>query len=95
MDYKSYIAKKLNVEGVSVEEVNSLIVTPPDNSLGDYALPCFKFAKILRKSPVMIAEELQKSYPTDDVIVKVIAVNGYLNFTVNRTSMAGNVLKEI
>ena len=47
MDYKNYIASKLNIDGVSTEEISSLIVTPPDTSLGDYALPCFKFAKIL------------------------------------------------
>ncbi len=95
MNYKSYIAEKLNIDGASVQEIEQLIVTPPDNTYGDYALPCFKFAKILRKSPVMIAEELQSSYPVDDVIVKVIAVNGYLNFTVNRQGRASQVLKEI
>ena len=95
MDYKSYIAKKLNIDGVSFDDVYSSIAIPPDNSMGDFALPCFKFAKALRKSPIMIAEDLQKNYEVDDVIVKVIAVNGYLNFTVNRTSMAGKVLEEI
>ena len=95
MDYKSYIAEKLNIEGVSKEEVSSLIVTPPDNSMGDFALPCFKFAKLLRKSPVMIAEGLASSYQTDGVIVKVTAINGYLNFTVNRQGKASSVLKEI
>ena len=95
MDYKSYIAEKLNIEGASKEEITSLIVTPPDNSMGDYALPCFKFAKILRKSPVAIATELENSFEIDDVIVKVTAVNGYLNFTVNRQGKASSVLKEI
>ena len=57
MDYKKYIASKLNINDITEEEVASLIVTPPDTSLGDYALPCFKFAKLMRKSPVMIAEE--------------------------------------
>ena len=95
MNYKNYIAEKLNVDGVSKEEISSLIVTPPDNSMGDFALPCFKFAKLLRKSPVMIAEDLASSFAVDDVIVKVVAVNGYLNFTVNRQGKASAVLKEI
>ena len=47
MDYKKYIAEKLNIGGVSSEELYSLIILPPDTTLGDYALPCFKFAKIL------------------------------------------------
>ena len=36
--------------------------------MGDYALPCFKLAKALRKSPVAIAEELSASYPADELI---------------------------
>ena len=95
MDYKNYIASKLNIDGVSTEEISSLIVTPPDTSLGDYALPCFKFAKIMRKAPNMIAEDLANNYQTDDNITKVIAVNGYLNFTVNRTAMVSNTINKI
>ncbi len=95
MDYKKYIAEKLNIEGVSQEEVYSLIVLPPDTTLGDFALPCFKFAKIMRKAPQMIAENLKNLYPTDEVISKVTAVNGYLNFTVNRGDLITNVIDKI
>lgn len=95
MDYKSYIAKKLNIEGVSFEEIYSSIAIPPDNSMGDYALPCFKFSKVLRKSPLMIAEELKNSFLVDEVISKVLAVNGYLNFTVNRVGFASSVLQSV
>ena len=84
MDYKKYIAEKLQVEGVSPEEIYESIALPPNTDMGDYALPCFKFAKVLRKSPVMIAEALKSSFVTDDVISEVSAVNGYLNFKVNK-----------
>ncbi len=95
MNYKEYVAKNLKIDGVSENEILDLISLPPDNSMGDYALPCFKFAKILRKSPVMIADELSKTFPIGEVIVKVTAVNGYLNFTVNRSAKAKKVLEEI
>ena len=95
MDYKSYIAKNLNIDGVSESEIYELISLPPDNSMGDFALPCFKFAKVMRKSPIMIAEELSKTFPQGEVIVKVTAVNGYLNFTVNRSERAKKVLSEV
>ena len=58
MDYKAYLSEKLKIEGVDMSEIYSLIALPPVSDMGDYALPCFKFAKILRKSPQMIAEEL-------------------------------------
>lgn len=95
MDYKKLIAEKLNIDEIEESEVYSLIVTPPDTSLGDYAVPCFKFAKIMRKSPAIIAEELAANFKTDEVITKVIAVNGYLNFTVNRAAFTKSVVGEI
>ena len=95
MNYIEYVAKNLKIDGVSENEILDLISLPPDNSMGDYALPCFKFAKVLRKSPVMIADELSKTFPIGEVIVKVTAVNGYLNFTVNRSAKAKKVLEEI
>lgn len=95
MDYKKHIASKLNVEGVSKEELYDLIALPPTTEMGDYALPCFKFAKILRKSPVMIAEELKNSFSTDDVISEVSAVNGYLNFKINKDGFVNAVMDKI
>ena len=80
MDYKKHIASKLQIEGVTSDEIYELLALPPNSEMGDYALPCFKFAKLMRKSPVMIAEELKNSYPTDEVVSEVSAVNGYLNF---------------
>ncbi len=95
MDYKKHIASKLKVEGVSEEELYDLIALPPTTEMGDYALPCFKFAKILRKSPVMIAEELKNSFETDEIISEVSAVNGYLNFKTNKTGFVSAVMDKI
>ena len=91
MDYREYIAKKLNTEGVTAADV----ALPPNSEMGDYALPCFKLAKIFRKSPVQIAEDLKNSFVCDGVIDEVSAVNGYLNFKVNKVGLAKSVLSEI
>ena len=95
MDYKEYISKKLKVEGVDESEIYSSIALPPNSEMGDYALPCFKFAKVLRKSPVAIAEDLKNSFVCDGVISEVSAINGYLNFKVNKCGLAQEVLKDI
>ena len=94
MDYKKYIAERLPVEGMTAEEVASLIACPPDPSMGDYALPCFKLAKVLRKSPAAIAEALCAAFPVGGVVSKAEAVNGYLNFTVDRAAMVRDILSE-
>ncbi len=95
MDYKAYIAQRLCIESMSAAEIAEAIAVPPDTSLGDFALPCFKFAKILRKPPVKIAEELAAAYPADGVISEATAVNGYLNFRVSRRGLAEETLARI
>ena len=95
MDYKKIIAEKLNIEGVSIEELVSFIETPPNNDMGDFALPCFKLSKIMRKPPILIAQGLQQSFITDEFISEATAVNGYLNFKINRQNYASTLLNEI
>ncbi len=101
MDYKKYIAEQLRIEGVSQEELYELIALPPNLEMGDYALPCFKFAKLMRKSPVMIAEELKNSIMSNEVIMsdkvlsEVSAVNGYLNFKINKAGFVAATLDKI
>ena len=95
MDDKQYIAERLNVAGVSAEEIYTAIALPPNSEMGDYALPCFKFAKVLRKSPVAIAEDLKNSFVCDGVISEVSAVNGYLNFKINKIGLAAATLKNV
>ncbi len=95
MDYKKHIAEKLNIDGVENEQIYSFIETPPNNDMGDYALPCFKLSKILRNSPVKIAEDLKNSFVLDEYISECTAVNGYLNFKINRGGFAFNILEKV
>ena len=94
LNYKQYIADKLNTP-LEKGELVSLITETADDAFGDYAFPCFKLAKEMRMSPVAIAEKLASEIQLDDVIVKVQAVNGYLNFFVNRSSFISDVLSYV
>lgn len=95
MDYKRYIADRISIDGVSKKEIEENLAVPPDASMGDYALPCFKFAKILRKSPVVIAEELKNKFPVGGEVKEVSAVNGYLNFRIDKQKLAEETLERI
>ena len=95
MDYRKYVAEKLNIEGVDMGEIASSVVVPPDKAMGDYALPCFKFAKIMRRSPVAIAEQLAASFTPDGVLESCEAVNGYLNFRINRLGLIKETLSKV
>lgn len=94
IDYKKYIADKLDVD-LPKDELVATVTETADDGFGDYALPCFKFAKVMHKSPVAIANDLASQFATDDVITNVQAVNGYLNFTVNRKGFEHNVIDEV
>lgn len=95
MDYKKYIAEKIKVDGVTTDEIYESLALPPNLEMGDYALPCFKFAKIFRKSPAIIAEELKNAVQTDEVVSEVSAVNGYLNFKINKDGFVRDTLEKI
>lgn len=95
MDYKKYIADKLNIEGISREELAQTIALPPNSEMGDYALPCFKLAKIMRKSPVVLAQQLASGFECDNVIESAAALNGYLNFKINKKGLARDVINEV
>ena len=75
-------------------EILDLLEYPTDTSMGDIALPCFKLSKILRRSPIQIAMALAESFPSDAAI-KAEAVNGYLNFKIDSTALANEVLREV
>lgn len=79
------IAKGLG--NMSEAEVMKLIEIPPQDKMGDFALPCFSFAKILHKNPKIIAEGIKETLQkvqSELGIEKVEAVNGYLNIFMNR-----------
>lgn len=94
-DYKQIIASLLNKEsGVAAEEINELIEIPPEKSMGDYALPCFFLAKALKKSPVMIAEDLKNKIESNE-FSKIENKGPYLNFFVKSEDLIENVVSEI
>ncbi len=79
-DYKTliYDSAKNALNGLEPSDVTAA------DAFCDYCVPCFKFAKILRKSPAAIAAEAAAQLTIDGI--KVEALNGYLNFTIERES---------
>ncbi len=94
MNFKEHIIDKL-VELTSLERdvIANAVETPPDEKLGDLAFPCFPLAKVMRKAPPMIAQELAEKLSSDECIDRVDAVGGYLNFFYNRSAFIDNTVK--
>lgn len=79
---------------LSADEIAGLLELPPDSAMGDYAFPCFKLARSLRKAPPMIAGELVKVINAD-FLSRVEAVGGYLNFFIDKALYASSVIGEV
>lgn len=96
IQFKKEIAKKIaETTELDISEIEGYIEVPPSSDMGDYAFPCFRLAKILKKSPMLIAEELKEKINIGENIEKIEIVSGYLNFFINKTSLIQTVLKEL
>ncbi len=97
IDFKQIIAKTIaEVVNIDEKELKSYIEIPKDANNGDYAFPCFRLAKELKKAPPMIANEIKEEIKINEKIIeKVEVVGGYLNFYIQQEQMVEEVLKEI
>ena len=98
IDFKQELSKKIsNVTEISESELYSYIEIPPDSLMGDYAFPCFRLAKNLKKAPQIIAQEIKEKLISNDLdfIEKIEVAGGYLNFFIRKSAIVENVLKEI
>ncbi len=88
------VAAAFPAGALTEEEINAMLEYPPDASMGDLALPCFKLSRTLRSSPVKIADTLAENL-SSPLFSEVSAVNGYLNFRMNGAAFASRVLADI
>lgn len=100
LNFKQEIAEYIEkVVDIEKNELEKYIEKPKDTTNGDYAFPCFRLAKQLKKAPQIIAEDIKEKIESDieksKEIEKVEIVGGYLNFYINKNLITEEVLKEI
>lgn len=95
-DYRDLIAEAVMnaTEGLEKEDVKALVEIPADSKMGDYAFPCFKLAKVMRKAPPLIARDIAEKIADDPLFEKVEQVNAYVNIFISRKVYMEDVLKE-
>lgn len=89
MDYRKRICELINDPLVTETDV----VTAAEGH-GDFALPCFKYARELRKSPQAIAQDFAARLPECGFIARTEVAGGYLNFYLDRAGRVRDVLTE-
>lgn len=97
INFKQEIAKVIAKEtNLDEKELETYIETPKDTKNGDYAFPCFRLAKELKKAPPVIASEIKENIQIDEKIIEKIDIaGGYLNFYTNKSLMTQEVLGEV
>ena len=96
INLKEEIAKKISeIIEMNAKDLEEYIEIPKDSEMGDYAFPCFRLAKELKKAPPLIANEIKEKIQLDENIEKIETVGGYLNFYINPLVLIKNVLAEI
>lgn len=70
------------------QQIVADLETPPSAEMGDFAFPCFKLAKEMRKAPAKIAAELVEKLPPSDLFDRIEARGPYINFFCHRQKLA-------
>ena len=98
MNFKAAIAEEivraLGESPFTAEEIAGILEVPPDTKLGDFAFPCFRLSKALRRSPMMIADSLAAAIKAD-FIGRIESVKGYLNFFVDKSTYAREIVEAV
>ena len=103
INLKQEVAKEIGkATGLNENELVQYVEVPPNSELGDYAFPCFRLAKELKKAPPMIAQEIKENIVgagfharPDSIIQDLSIAGGYLNIFINKQILAKTVLEEI
>ena len=96
MDTRNDIALAISAAtGMDAAELLSYIEIPPDSSMGDYAFPCFRLAKAMRKAPAAIAAELKDKLALPAGITRAEVAGGYLNFFEDRAGAAAATIMRV
>lgn len=97
LNMKEKIAEILSeqIEGLGAAEIAAMIEIPQDTKMGDYAFPCFRLAKLLRKAPQVIAAELAEAIKGDSLFAEVENVNAYVNMRLSRAEFTSEVMQAV
>ncbi len=96
-DYKEKITEVISgvLPDMEKNEIAEMIEIPGDSKMGDYAFPCFKLAKVMRKAPPLIAKEIAEKISEEPVFAKVEPVNAYVNMFISRDGFIRDLLSEV
>ncbi|PHV70614.1 arginine--tRNA ligase [Sporanaerobium hydrogeniformans] len=96
-NFKIEIAKLLSnkIDYLNQDEIYNMLEIPTNTEMGDFAFPCFKLAKELRKAPPIIAKEIKESLGESEIVERTENVNAYVNFFLNKMALVKSILSDV
>lgn len=96
MNFKEEIALAVaEAAEIDKSDILAAIEVPVDSSMGDFAFPCFKLAKVLRKAPAVIAKEIEEKLKVPFFVEKTEVVNAYINFYIDKAVFVKEILNRV
>ena len=96
MDHKTLVAQRLAaiIPSLEADQIFALLEKPKSSEMGDIAFPAFSLAKVERKAPQAIANEIAEKIDTTG-FEKVVATGPYLNFFLDKAAISADILKTV
>lgn len=96
VDYKEKIAEIISskIDDFSRDDALEILEIPQDSKMGDYAFPCFRLAKLMRKAPQMIAADIAEAIKDEELFSEVRQVNAYVNMFLSKEEYTKAALEE-
>ncbi|MGQ0612550.1 MAG: arginine--tRNA ligase [Planctomycetaceae bacterium] len=94
-DFKREAAEAAGRAGLPVEAASAAVTVPRERERADLSLPCFPFAKALKKAPPAIALEIAKAFRPGAYLEAAEAAGPFVNFRANRAGWTRRVLDAI
>lgn len=96
MDFKMEVAGLLaKATELSLDDALSTVEIPGNKAMGDFAFPCFRLAKVFRKAPPIIAQEVADKLDKPGFIENIQVVGAYINFFVKKGIYAQEILTKV
>ncbi len=95
--FKEYIAEDLHKilkQDLEYEEIVEILEVPANEDFGDFSFPTFTLAKLFRKSPKDIAEDIKGEFQSE-LVVKTEVINGFVNFHIDKLKGSSLAVNEI
>ena len=96
MDFRHEAAALIaSAAEMDINEIENFIEVPAKAEMGDYAFPCFRLAKVMRKAPNMIAADICGKIENNGCFSRIEPVAAYINFFTDKSMYAKTVMDKI